>query len=721
MRDGRTLLSRGAQLGACLGLAVGVSACGQAAPKELDSVGTTQQNIGGYSYTDHRAWSQSPPGGLSASQVPMFVQFGFDDNPRSGLNTTPASGMTWVTNYFRNLRNPAGSGNGATFDNAPARVSFYSNSTYISDGYVEDPVLVKRSWHTALVDGHEMGNHTHTHPDGGANGFTVAQWTTEINNCNTWLTRAFVANEAAFSVGSGPGVSLINIVGFRTPYLSYNANAMTAMKNIGFTYDISVEEGWQLSDDGTNMNWPYTLDTGSPGGTAVGRPTGNVSGLWEFGAQPFVMPASMRTQLGLTKITGLDYNLFVSANLTGAQVLTILKYDLDQRLASNRAPLFVGAHTNIYTDAVSLPNSTPQDRRNAIEQFVTYALSKPQVRIVTGSALLAWLRNPVALGGSCTAETNTAFCSRLGKNCGSVTANDNCGTSRTVSSCGTCTSPADLRRRRNRQRLRHVHGREQRGFCSRLGKNCGSVTANDNCGTSRTVSSCGTCTSPQTCGGGGTANVCGTPARRRPTRRSARVSARTAAPSPPTTTAAPRAPSARAAPAPRPQTCGGGGTANVCGTCTAETNTAFCSRLGKNCGSVTANDNCGTSRTVSSCGTCTSPQTCGGGGTANVCGGRRRRRASRRMRKATAFPTCSTRRCRAAVTTGPAPTATAPTARPSRAARPAAPAARGASSGPTTASASNDDQTSRARARWPSISRASSGAGRPATSLSSRV
>jgi subtilisin family serine protease len=103
-------------------------------------------------------------------------------------------------------------------------------------------------------------------------------------------------------------------------------------------------------------------------------------------------------------------------------------------------------------------------------------------------------------------------------------------------------------------------------FCSRLGKNCGTVTANDNCGASRTVSSCGTCTSPQTCGGAGTANVCGT-------------------------------------------------------SCTPESDGTFCSRLGKNCGTATANDNCGASRTVSSCGTCTSPQTCGGGGTANVCGG----------------------------------------------------------------------------------------------------
>ncbi len=97
--------------------------------------------------------------------------------------------------------------------------------------------------------------------------------------------------------------------------------------------------------------------------------------------------------------------------------------------------------------------------------------------------------------------------------------------------------------------------------CASLGKNCGSVS--NGCGGTL---SCGSCTSPQTCGGGGTPNVCGQAA------------------------------------------------------CTPETNAAFCSRLGKTCGSVTANDNCGTSRTVTSCGTCTSPLTCGGGGTANVCG-----------------------------------------------------------------------------------------------------
>src|SRR6185369_1383160 len=65
----------------------------------------------------------------------------------------------------------------------------------------------------------------------------------------------------------------------------------------------------------------------------------------------------------------------------------------------------------------------------------------------------------------------------------------------------------------------------------------------------------------------------------------------------------------------------GAALASLGGSCTPESNTSFCSRLGKNCGSVTAADNCGQTRTVSSCGSCTSPQTCGGGGTANVCGG----------------------------------------------------------------------------------------------------
>jgi len=60
-----------------------------------------------------------------------------------------------------------------------------------------------------------------------------------------------------------------------------------------------------------------------------------------------------------------------------------------------------------------------------------------------------------------------------------------------------------------------------------------------------------------------------------------------------------------------PDTCGGGGTPNVCG-CTPTT----CAAQGANCGTIS--DGCSGAL---DCGTCTAPATCGGDGTPNVCGG----------------------------------------------------------------------------------------------------
>ncbi len=52
-------------------------------------------------------------------------------------------------------------------------------------------------------------------------------------------------------------------------------------------------------------------------------------------------------------------------------------------------------------------------------------------------------------------------------------------------------------------------------------------------------------------------------------------------------------------------------------TCQGESDAAFCTRLGKNCGSVTGADNCGANRTVQSCGACSGSDSC----VSNVCGG----------------------------------------------------------------------------------------------------
>jgi hypothetical protein len=133
--------------------------------------------------------------------------------------------------------------------------------------------------------------------------------------------------------------------------------------------------------------------------------------------------------------------------------------------------------------------------------------------------------------------------------------------------------------------------------CIAEGKNCG--TMSDGCGTDL---SCGTCTGTDTCGGGGTPNVCGEGTCTPTTCLAEGKNCGTISDGCSTTLSCGTCTGT--------DTCGGGGVDNVCG-CTATT----CIARGKNCGSI-SNDCGGTL----SCGTCTGTDTCGGGGVPNVCG-----------------------------------------------------------------------------------------------------
>jgi len=135
--------------------------------------------------------------------------------------------------------------------------------------------------------------------------------------------------------------------------------------------------------------------------------------------------------------------------------------------------------------------------------------------------------------------------------------------------------------------------------CSDVGANCGPIA--DGCGG---LINCGDCTAPETCGGGGTPNVCGNYCTR-------------------TTCGAVGANCGIIADGcggtldcgdcTAPAVCGGGGTPNICGSpaCTPRS----CADAGAECGAVS--DGCG--GTIS-CGSCEAPMVCGGGGTPNVCG-----------------------------------------------------------------------------------------------------
>jgi hypothetical protein len=93
-------------------------------------------------------------------------------------------------------------------------------------------------------------------------------------------------------------------------------------------------------------------------------------------------------------------------------------------------------------------------------------------------------------GAACLPEADGAFCARLGKNCGAVTAFDNCGATRTVASCGVCGSHFESCGGGWVANVCGCTPESDWAFCTRLGRACGTASGTDSCGVARTVT-CG--------------------------------------------------------------------------------------------------------------------------------------------------------------------------------------------------------------------------------------
>lgn len=117
-------------------------------------------------FSDNVPPSKDPPGGLLPEQVPMFVSIGFDDNGYAGLeNSGNKGGMKWAYDLFHDRVNPAGTGNPATYDGTPVRISFFVTSCYFSSNPADEKSVYNLQWilNAVYKDGHEMGNHTWLH------------------------------------------------------------------------------------------------------------------------------------------------------------------------------------------------------------------------------------------------------------------------------------------------------------------------------------------------------------------------------------------------------------------------------------------------------------------------------------------------------------------------------------------------------------------------------
>jgi hypothetical protein len=347
---------------------------------------------------------------LAVEQVPQFVHFGFDDIGISGRpNSGTSGGLRFVNELFTDKRNPTGSGNPRTYDGSPARFSLYVVTRYIEGGESDLPEHVKREWRAAADAGHEIGLHTHTHAHGSA--FTSDQWSAEIAACNSWLEKPF-DDERAADPETGVGVPRSLIFGFRAPFLEYGRPLFPALRGSGILYDCSVEEGFEDWFDGSNFLWPYRVAAGYGGELAASEE------LWEIpvyaliappddACERYGVPPGFRQRLHSVhdyfdpadgKITGMDWNLWVEFGMSPEEVVAVFKYSLDLRLSGNRAPFTFGAHSDIYSEQydTALPTSA-EERREALREILDYALSRPELRVVTAKQLLDWLRHPAPM------------------------------------------------------------------------------------------------------------------------------------------------------------------------------------------------------------------------------------------------------------------------------------------------------------------------------------
>lgn len=367
--------------------------------------------VGVYNYTDNVSASKAHPGSdtIPLKDVPMFIVLGFDDNGIADV--TKNGGASWIRNFLKDKKNTRGSGIEETYDGSYMRASFYMTAKYGKEHVYESYADVRTIWHELYHDGHEIGNHSTLHLgywdnskqifvsfDGRS--YTKDEWLEkEINICHKLLTSDFDADNRS----KGIGILESDLYGWRSPRLEWNNAVFEAIKQKGYVYDCSVES--DINNDGKSVYWPFTLNNGHPFEKSIS----NHPGLWELPCSRFYIPKNLQFKYdGKSIITGLDYNVWITKEYgeenpqyNGPEFTEILNHTLDLRMDGNRAPMFVGLHSDIYSDLKDKEypgTENARARQLAIENFIEYAVDTyPEVRIVSAIDVINWMRNPVPL------------------------------------------------------------------------------------------------------------------------------------------------------------------------------------------------------------------------------------------------------------------------------------------------------------------------------------
>ncbi len=283
------------------------------------------------------------PGNLAREDIPQFIFVTFDD----AVNPDIYAMVGQISQHQH-------------ADGSPVGFTFFVSTDYT------DYYLV----HQLHAAGHEIATHTITHTTGPATDFIT--WVREIEGCREALHRL-------------AGIPLAEIRGFRAPFLAYNAATYEALYALGFDYSTSVSEPLgKFSLSPAEMIWPYTLHEGLQQTLWTG--TGPASSLPELMEVPMWL---------LYERDGSRHPEEMDPVGTRASLVQLFKDNFLHRYEGNRVPLALWLHAATWLGSPAAPQ---QDNVDALNEFLAWALQKPNVWVVGISKAVNWMRHPLPAG-----------------------------------------------------------------------------------------------------------------------------------------------------------------------------------------------------------------------------------------------------------------------------------------------------------------------------------
>ena len=176
------------------------------------------------------------------------------------------------------------------------------------------------------------------------------------------------------------GIPLEDLRGFRAPYLISNQMTRALLQKEGMLYDSSMisafSQGSEVSSAPGQRPFPFTMDRGIPINAEWNYPDGQCNCSTESYPGMFELPMYELQNAAGEHLASMDPE---------GDVFNIYRENFDMNYNANRAPFGVYLHAPWFTDKNTA----------ALNQFMDYAMAKPDVWVLTMRQLAEWMKNPV--------------------------------------------------------------------------------------------------------------------------------------------------------------------------------------------------------------------------------------------------------------------------------------------------------------------------------------